>query len=131
MAVDRIQRINEIIRRELATSLYHVGQGEGIDTAMVSFVDVSTSRDLRGAVVRVSFLGPREVHPDLLGWLRRHRVDFQAHIAHSLQLKYTPKLMFRQTRAMEEGDRVLDIIAHLELPPQESEGSDDPATTDL
>lgn len=116
MAVDRIQRLNEMIRRELATSLYHVGQGEGIDPALVSFVDVSTSRDLRGAVVLVSFLGPADAHPALLSWLRRHRVAFQAHIAHSLQMKYTPKLMFRQTTSVEKGDRVLDILSHLDTP---------------
>lgn len=121
MAIDRIQRLNEIIRRELATSLYHVGQGEGIDPALISFVDVSTSRDLRGAIVLVSFLGPHEAHPDLLTWLRRHRVDFQSHIAHSLQLKYTPKLMFKQTTSVERGDRVLDILSHLP-PPASADG---------
>jgi ribosome-binding factor A len=116
MAVDRIQRINEMIRRELATALYHVGQGEGLDVTAVSFVDVETSRDLRGAVVHVSFLGSAETHPELLKWLRRHRVDFQAHVAHTLQLKYTPKLMFRQTTAVEKGDRVLGILAEIRTP---------------
>lgn len=116
MPVDRIQRLNEMIRRELAIALYHVGQGEGLDTAAVSFIDVETSRDLRGAMVHVSFLGTAEMHPELLKWLRRHRIDFQAHIAHALQLKYTPKLMFRQTNAVEKGDRVLGILAGLDTP---------------
>lgn len=123
MPVDRIQRLNEIIRRELATSLYRVGQGEGVDAAQISFVDVSASRDLRNAVVRVSFLGDPQNHGGLLSWLRRHRIDFQAQIAHSLQLKYTPKLMFRQTVALERGDRVLDILSHLD-PPTENPPSD-------
>jgi len=116
MPVDRIQRVNEMIRRELATALYHVGQGEEVDTAAVSFVEVETSRDLRGAMVHVSFLGPADRHDALLKWLRRHRVDFQAHIAHALQLKYTPKLMFRQTTAVEKGDRVLGILADIGTP---------------
>ncbi len=114
MAVDRIQRLNEIVRRELATSLYHVGASDGVDRARISFVGVEVARDLRTAVVRVSFLAPRGAHAELLNWLRRHRVDFQGWIARTVQLKYTPRLSFRVTEAIAQGDRVLGLLSELE-----------------
>jgi ribosome-binding factor A len=114
MSVDRIQRLNEGIRRALGSSLYHIGQGEEIDTALISFVAVETARDLRTAIVHVSFMGDAEQQAHSLKWLRRHRVDFQAWIAKEVQLKYTPKLRFMQTGAVEKGDRVLDILSRLE-----------------
>lgn len=113
MAIDRIQRVNESIRRELSSALYHVGQGEGIDTVGITFANVGVSRDLRSAVVEVSFMGTPEAQIEMMSWLRRHRVDFQAHIARTVQLKYTPKLMFRQTSAVEKGNRVLEILSSL------------------
>ncbi len=113
MSVDRIKRLNELIRRELAAALYHVGQGEGVDIASISFVEAETSRDLRGATIHVSLLAPADQQEELMRWLRRHRVEFQAQLADRVQLKYTPRLRFRQTTAIEKGDRVLGILADI------------------
>jgi len=121
MQIDRIKRVNEIIRRELATSLIHVGQGEGAEVMRISFVDVEVSRDLRGATVLVSIMGTREQSDELMRWLRRHRVDFQSRIAREVSLKYTPKLFFKQTSAIEKGDRVLDILKEIVLPEETGE----------
>ncbi len=114
MPVDRIKRINELIRRDIASSLLHIGQSEGVDTTAIMIVDVSTSRDLRNATIYVSLKGTAEERDWLIKWLRRRRIDFQSSIAQSLSLKYTPKLMFRPTTAIEKGDRVLDILAKLD-----------------
>ncbi len=119
MSVDRIQRLNELIRRELAGALYHVGQGEAVEVAKISFVEVATSRDLRNATVFVSLLAPAAEQDDLMRWLWRHRIGFQSALATRIQLKYTPRLRFRQTTAIEQGDRVLGILAHLEDTPSD------------
>ena len=125
MQIDRIKRVNEIIRRELATSLMHVGQGEGAEVMRISFVEVEVSRDLRGTTVLVSIMGTREQADELMRWLRRHRVEFQSRIAKDVSLKYTPKLFFKQTQAIEKGDHVLDILKEIGLPQEgEVQGSD-------
>lgn len=124
MPVDRIQRLNEIIRRELAISLYHIGQSDGIDPAHISFVDVEISRDLRSGVVRVSFLAPEEQHAGLLNWIRSRRIDFQNWLARTVQLKYTPKLRFIHTDAIARGDRVLDILNDLGMEEADNQPSD-------
>ncbi len=130
MSVDRIKRINELIRRELALGLFHVGQGEDAEVGRVTFVDVDVSRDLRGATVAVSILGTEEQAARLMTWLRRHRTDFQTHIAKTVALKYTPKLFFKQTQSIEKGDRVLGILSEIVIPSDSDADSDDAPDVD-
>ena len=113
MSIDRIKRVNEMIRRELALGLFHIGQGEDADVGRISFVDVGVSRDLRSASVSVSILGTPDQSHALMAWLHRHRVEFQAHIAKTVSLKYTPRLFFRETHAIEKGDRVLNLLSEI------------------
>ena len=113
MSIDRIKRVNEMIRRELALGLFHIAQGEDADVGRISFVDVSVSKDLRGAAVNVSILGNETEAEALMKWLRRHRVEFQSHLAKTVSLKYTPKLFFKQTQSIEKGDRVLGILSEI------------------
>lgn len=113
--VDRIARVSEMIRRELALSIYHIGLGDPTDTGAISFVSVELSRDLRSASVFVSLMPTGDISTeDLMKWLRRHRVDFQKVIADKVSLKYTPKLFFKQTLSIEKGDNVLHLLKELE-----------------
>ena len=113
--VDRIARVSEMIRRELALSVYHIGLGDPTDTGAISFVSVELSRDLRSASVFVSLMPTGEITTEeLMKWLRRHRVDFQRGIAAKVSLKYTPKLFFKQTLSIEKGDNVLHLLNELE-----------------
>ncbi len=102
--------------------LFRIGQGEDADVGKISVVDVAVTRDLREAAVQVSIMGTDAEAEVLMKWLRRHRVEFQAHIAKTVALKYTPKLFFKQTHAIEKGDRVLDLLSQIVIP-------DDPAET--
>ena len=113
MAINRIQRINDIIRREMGNALYHVGQNESINPIEISFVEAETSPDLRSCMIHVSFLAPPEKHAALLSWLKKHRTEFQSYIAKHVGLKYTPRLMFKQTNSIEKGDRVLSILSDM------------------
>ena len=119
--VDRIKRVNERILRELSMGLYRIGQGRDVDLARISFVDVRTSPDLHGAIVVVSVLGTEAEAEKVMAWLKENRAAFQAHIARTVGLKYTPVLSFRRTAAIEKGNRVLSLLDRLDIPP------DDPA----
>ncbi len=123
MSIDRIKRVNEMIRRELGLALFRTGQGEDAEVGKISFVDVAVARDLREASVQVSIMGTEAEAEVLMKWLRRHRVDFQAHLAKTIALKYTPKLFFKQTQSILKGDKVLSILSQIVIP----EDSDDPA----
>ena len=114
MAIERIKRINEMIRREIAAGLTRVGQGEDSATGKITVVAADISHDLRGCGVVVSIMAEPEEAAQLMNWLRRHRVDFQDLIATNIALKYTPKIFFKQTGAIEKGDHVLDILNKLD-----------------
>ena len=114
MAVERIKRINEMIRREIAAGLTRVGQGEDAATGKITIVAADISHNLRGCAVIVSIMAEPGEAAQLMTWLRRHRVDFQDLIAKNVAPKYTPKLFFKQTGAIEKGDHVLDILDKLE-----------------
>lgn len=125
MSIDRIKRINELVRRELAMGLFHVGQGESVEVARISFIDVTVSRDLRSAVAHVSILGTEDDAEVLMKWLRRYRTAFQAHIAKKVALKYTPKLYFKRTQSIEKGDRVLGILNEIDVPGDDTDRESD------
>ncbi len=119
MSVDRIKRVNALIRREIGESLFHIMNDQGFDLAAVTVTHVITSRNLRTARVLISIRGPEEDKLRMLGLLRRHRPEIQKAINSDLTLKYTPKLHFDLDRSVEEGDHVLDILSHLPEQPND------------
>jgi ribosome-binding factor A len=48
-------------------------------------------------------------------WLRSNRVELQSRIAKGVSLKYTPRLVFKQTQSIARGDRVLGILSELDI----------------
>ncbi len=114
MSIDRIERVNALIRREIGESLFHIMNEQAFDFAAVTVTHVVTARNLRTARVLVSVRGDDEAKKRMLGLLRRHRGDIQKAINRDLTLKYTPKLHFELDLSVQEGDHVLDILAHLD-----------------
>jgi ribosome-binding factor A len=114
MSVDRITRLNELLKRELADALFRVMQTERFDLAAATITRVALSRDLREARVFVSILGHQDERPRMLALLRRNRAEFQSMIIRDLEMKYTPRLTFELDTSVEEGDRILGILAKLE-----------------
>ena len=124
MSIDRIERVNALIRREIGESLFHIMNEQAFDLAAVTVTHVVTSRNLRNARVLVSIRGDDAAKQRMLGLLRRHRADIQKAINRDLTLKYTPKLHFELDLSVEEGDHVLDILAHLDDPQDEKAPGD-------
>ena len=125
MAIERLKRINEMIRREIATGLMRAGQNEGIATEKISVVAAEVASDLRGCVVMISIMADAAEADEYMKWLRRHRAEFQTMIAENIALKHTPKLFFKQTLSIEKGDHVLDILDKLEDHESEEQESDE------
>jgi len=113
MSVDRIERVNALIKREIGESLFHIMNDSDFDLAAVTVTHVVTSRNLRTARVLVSIRGDEKKKTKMLGMLRRRRPEIQRLINRDLTLKYTPKLHIDLDRSIEGGDHVLDILSHL------------------
>lgn len=114
MSVDRIIRVNELLKREIGDLLFRVMQADEFDLASVTITRVVTSKDLREARVYVSILGHEDQRSQILARLSRRRGEFQRRINQDIRLKYTPRLTFELDTSVEEGDHVLAVLAKLE-----------------
>jgi ribosome-binding factor A len=125
MKANRITRVNEIIRRELATQMYRLAPRAGLDPGRVTVTHVQTAVDLRTAKVLVSVLGSAEQQEQALGALKRLRAEFQEVLRDNVMLRYTPHLQFTLDHSLEQGDRVLQLMAEMGL-----EGGEEEARTE-
>ncbi len=114
MSVDRLERVNELIRREIGDAFIRVISDTRFDRSLVTVTQVNTARNLRTARVLVSVRGDEAQQQQTITLIRRHRHEIQQAINHDLTLKYTPVLHFELDPSIQKGDRVLDILAHLE-----------------
>jgi ribosome-binding factor A len=114
MSIDRITRLNELLKRELADALFRVMQSENFDLSAATITRVALGRDLRDARVFVSIRDHQKERQKMLALLRQHRPEFQRLINRDLAIKYTPRLTFELDTSLEEGDRVLAVLAKLE-----------------
>jgi ribosome-binding factor A len=114
MSINRLERVNALIRREIGESLFHIINDVEFDQAAVTVTHVITARNLRTARVLVSIRGSEAEQMKMLHLLRRYRSEIQRTINRDLTLKYTPKLHFELDNSLAEGDHVLDILEHLD-----------------
>ena len=130
MAVPRLTRVNELLKREIANALFRVMVGETFDLAAVTITHVFTSSDLHSARVLVSIRGREPERQQLLQQLQRHRGEIQRLISKAVILKYTPQLHFELDASLEQGDHVLRLIEDMETQHPEwtpPAGSESPA----
>lgn len=126
MKVDRLTRVNELLRREIGTVLYRVIDRSVVDVAALTVTHVIASSDLRTARVLISVRGDEAQHRRALHHLQALHGEIQAAIAETVTLKYTPRLHFELDRSVESGDRVLSLLATMEPPATAPETEDAP-----
>lgn len=90
MSVDRLTRVNALLRREIGELLFRIMNERGFDLSAVSITRVETSSSLRQARVMVSIRDHEEERDKMLRILRHHAPEIQAAINRDLTLKYTP-----------------------------------------
>jgi len=114
MSSRRMERVNELMKREIADGLYRVVNEAGFDFAAVTITRVEVSPDLHQAHVYVSIAGHEGDRGRMMRLIRKHASDLQRRIARSVRMKFIPRLSFSLDRSLAEGDRVLEIIRRLE-----------------
>jgi len=114
MKATRITRVNEIIRRELATQLYRLVHRPDFDPAAVTVTHVMTAVDLRTARVLVSIRAKPEEQERMLHILKSMRAEFQEALKKNVILRYTPHLQFVLDQSIAQGDNVLQILNQLQ-----------------
>ncbi|MDK2858194.1 MAG: ribosome-binding factor [Verrucomicrobiota bacterium] len=123
MSSARIIRVNELLKREIAVDIPRLFANGEFDTGAITVTRVETAADLRDATVYVSIFGHEEARSQMVRFLNVHRKEVQARMSKHVILKYTPRLYFKFDDSIETGDRVLGILAQLDIP-------DEPQNTD-
>ncbi|MBO5751292.1 MAG: 30S ribosome-binding factor RbfA [Kiritimatiellae bacterium] len=113
MGVDRLERVNSLLKRVIAESMFTVMRGDLVPPSSITVTGVSCGRDLHDAVVSVSIFGDENLKTIAMRQLRSRARRFQEIIAREVKLKFTPKLAFRLDRSIEKGDEVLAILDSL------------------
>lgn len=127
MSVDRLTRVNELLKREIGELLFRIMNENNFDLSAVTVTHVIASRNLRSARVLISIRNHVKDRPRMLSLLRKHRAEIQQRINLDVNLKYTPRLTFELDTSIEEGDRVLRMLSKLE---KSSPASQDTPPTD-
>lgn len=123
MSVDRIDRVNELIRREIGDAFFRLITDARFDRSAVTVTEVTTSRNLRSAKVLISVRGDKQRQQQMLSIVRRYRTELQQAVNRDLSIKFTPVLRFELDPSLQKGDKVLDLLAHLD--PSFPDRSDD------
>ena len=113
MASNRIGRINEEIQKELSSLIRNLKDPRVQDT-MISITRVEATPDLRYAKIYASFL-QEEKAKDALKGLKSASGYLRRELGRSLQLRYTPELVWELDDSITYGARMLELINSLEV----------------
>ncbi len=116
MSSARIIRVNELLKREIASDILRLFASDRFDTGAITVTRVETTPDLREAKVHISIFEHEEERVEMIRFLNKHRKEIQARMSKHVILKYTPRLHFKLDTSIEGGDRVLGILSQLDIP---------------
>lgn len=116
MAVDRLERVNALLKRVIGESMFRVLQGDDVNPGVVTVTDVACAKNLRNATVKVSVFGESAEQNRVLGHIIRRTHEFERIVNAQVRLKFTPQLRFVIDHSLEKGDHVLEILDNLPPP---------------
>lgn len=117
MASSRIGRINEEIMRQLSTDIRSLKDPRV--QGMITITAVDTASDLRTAKVYVSVYD-KSCSKEVLKGLKSAGGFLRRQLGASLQLRYTPELVFEEDHSIEHGTRIFEILSQLDIPEDEA-----------
>lgn len=114
----RLERVKEVLKRELSEI---IPRELTFHATLVTVQSVDVTPDLKNAHVFVSIIGSEKDKKSSLTNLGEHRQLLQHELSKRVVLKYTPHLTFHLDDSIERGDRILEILNRIELPPTDEE----------
>jgi ribosome-binding factor A len=105
----RIERINNLIRREISELLQRQVKDPRLGT-FVAVTEVATSPDLKYAKVFVSYISSQEEKQEILEALTAASGFLRKELNKNLRLRHIPELSFHWDDSIERGDRLLRLI---------------------
>ena len=110
----RIERINHLLRQEIAELLTREVKDSTLSSALISITDVETSTDLRLAKVYFSVYGDEDTIKAAHEHLKRASGFLHHNLKERLDLRHTPHLEFVLDRSLARGDRIMRLMRSIE-----------------
>ncbi len=106
----RTERVNELLREELAEIIRREVKDPGIGDGLLSVTEVDVSPDFRKALVFVSYLGTEEERDTAVRALQHAAGFLHRALAQRVSLRHVPELTFRFDPSIERGARLASLI---------------------
>lgn len=122
MASNRLARTNDDIQRVISSLLRNV-KDPRVQQGMISVTRVETTGDLRYSKIWLSVMGMKDEKEfkkglkSASGWLRRE-------LGSSMNLRYTPELVFEIDHSIEYGAHISQVLNSLETKQDEGENNE-------
>src|SRR5438093_13176464 len=107
---ERLQRVSEELREILAAEIQRLKDPR---VGFVTVTEVRVTPDLRKARVFYTVLGEERDHRATRAALRSARSHLRAELGHQIRIKVTPELEFEEDEALQQGQRIEEIIARI------------------
>jgi len=110
----RLERLNDQIREEIGLMLLHEVRDPRLEGRLVSITHVDVSPDLYNARVSFSMMGTPKEQEDAYKALTAAAAFFHRELKARLEIRRVPFLEFRKDSSLEEGARMLEMLAHVQ-----------------
>ena len=111
MAKNRINKINEEVRRELASVVRELKDSR--IPMMTSVVAVHVTNDLSYAKCYISVMGDEEVQKKALEGLKSAAGFIRREVGRRIELRHTPEFLFEIDHSIEHGAYINQIISDI------------------
>ncbi len=114
MAKHRLERVNELLKRELSDLLMREIQ---FNAPLVTVQHVDVTPDLKNAHVYISVIGTPGQSKGVISQLYTRRPHLQFLLSRRVVMKHTPQLHFKLDEGIERGTKVIHLMDELNLLP--------------
>ncbi|MBE7016136.1 MAG: 30S ribosome-binding factor RbfA [Ruminococcaceae bacterium] len=111
MANNRINKINEEVRRELATVIRELKDSR--IPMLTSVVAVNVTNDLSYAKCYISVMGDADVQKKALEGLKSASGFIRREVGRRIDLRHTPEFLFEIDHSIEHGAYINQVISDL------------------
>ncbi len=112
MGFDRIDRVSEEVKRELAEIIRELKDPRICE--FVSIISVKVTKDFKFAKVYISVIGTNEQKDDTVKGLNSAAGFIRREIGRRIQLRYTPQFTFVPDDSIEYGAHISKVLSDIE-----------------
>ncbi|MCK5256590.1 MAG: 30S ribosome-binding factor RbfA [Deltaproteobacteria bacterium] len=108
----RADRVSDLLKKEISELLLREVKDPHI--GFITITDVEVSKDLQVAKVYYTILGDEKQLRESAQALNRASRFIKRQLGKRLRMRYIPDIIFKYDHSLEYGNRIDDILSHLE-----------------